>query len=112
MGRQARLVEAGIAFHLTARGNYRQPVFFSDEDRAEYLRLLARYAGLEALDILGWCLMTNHVHLLAVPRQRAALARTMMRTQSGPQPPSRIAQRPLVAVTLLLVPGGWRCGLD
>ena len=83
MGRQARLVEAGFAFHLTARGNYRQPVFFSDEDRAEYLRLLARYAGLEALDILGWCLMTNHVHLLAVPRQRAALARTMMRTQSG-----------------------------
>jgi putative transposase len=76
-------VEAGCAFHLTARGNYRQSVFFSEEDRAAYLNLLARYACLEALDVLGWCLMTNHVHLLAVPRQRAALARVMMRTQSG-----------------------------
>ena len=38
-------------------------------------------AGLVALDILGWCLMTNYVHLLAVPRQRAALARVMMRMQ-------------------------------
>lgn len=64
-------------------GNYRQSVFFSDDDRAEYLGLLARYPGLEALDILGWCLMTNHVHLLAVPRQRAALARVMMRVQSS-----------------------------
>ena len=82
MARQARLVESGIAFHVTARGNYRQTVFFSDEDRAGYLDLLARYAAVEGLEILGWCLMTNHAHLLAVPRKTTALARTMRRTQA------------------------------
>ena len=82
MARQARLVETDVAFHITARGNYRQTVFFSDQDRAEYLELLGRHATLEELEIFGWCLMTNHTHLLAVPRQRAALARTMRRTQA------------------------------
>src|SRR5271165_18812 len=82
MARQARLVETDVAFHITARGNYRQTVFFSDQDRAEYLELLGHHAALEGLEIFGWCLMTNHIHMLAVPRQRAALARTMRRTQS------------------------------
>jgi putative transposase len=82
MARQARLIESGIAFHVTARGNYRQTVFFSEEDRAEYLDLLARCAAAEDLEILGWCLMTNHAHLLAVPRKTTALARTMRRTQA------------------------------
>ena len=37
---------------------------------------------LENLEILGWCLMTNHAHLLAVPGKTVALARTMRRTQA------------------------------
>jgi putative transposase len=82
VARQARLVDPGIAFHVTARGNYQQTVFFDDDDRAQYLHLLSRHAASESLEILGWCLMTNHVHLLAVPQQRASLARSLMRTQS------------------------------
>ena len=35
MGGQARLAEPGFAFHITARGNYRQTVFFTEADRAE-----------------------------------------------------------------------------
>ena len=83
MARQSRLVEPGLAFHITARGNYRQTVFYNDRDRSEYLDLLGNHADLEALEVLGWCLMTNHVHLLAIPRKPASLARTMMRTQAG-----------------------------
>lgn len=82
MSRQARLVVPGVPFHLTARGNYRQTVFFTDEDRQEYLGLLSRHAAAESLEILGWCLMTNHVHLLAIPNQDSSLARALMRTQS------------------------------
>ena len=83
MSRLARLVGPGIAFHVTARGNYRQSVFFTDGDRCEYLAALVRYSAIESLALLGWCLMTNHVHLLVVPGQRASLARTLMRTQSN-----------------------------
>jgi putative transposase len=82
VAREARLVETDTALHVTARGNYRQSVFLSDEDRAEYLELLGHHAVLEGLEIFGWCLMANHIHVLAVPRQRAALARTMRRAQS------------------------------
>ena len=82
MARPLRLIEAGLAFHVTARGNYRQTVFFSDHDRAEYLDLLQRYAGVEGLEILGWCAMTNHVHLLVVPQRRESLSRCLQRVQS------------------------------
>ena len=82
MARQARLVEAGTAFHMTARGNYRQTAFHQAEDRAEYVDLLARYSALEGLEVLGWCLMSNHVHLIGVPNCTEALARVMKRTQS------------------------------
>jgi putative transposase len=55
VARQVRVMEAGVAFHVTARGNYRQPVFLADNDRAEYLGLLAKHATAEDTEILGWC---------------------------------------------------------
>ena len=81
MSRQARVVEGGVAFHITARGNYRQDVFPGPDDRQAYLNLLARHSSNEGLRILGWCLMTNHVHLLGVPERRESLAGAMKRTQ-------------------------------
>ncbi len=81
MSREPRLVLAGTALHITARRNYRHNVF-DPENHAGYLNLLARYAASEGLQILGWCLMSNHVHLLGVPEHRDALARTMKRTQA------------------------------
>jgi putative transposase len=67
MPRAARLVVPGIAHHVTQRGNRQQAIFFSDEDRTTYLRILA--AALKRFDTkcLAWCLMDNHVHLMLVP---------------------------------------------
>ena len=51
MARLARVVAAGIAHHVTQRGNRRQQVFFCDEDYAAYLDLLGegrRAAGVQA----------------------------------------------------------------
>jgi len=58
------------------RGNNRQQVFYSVEDRRLYLHLLTRYAARYGTQIAGYCLMTNHVHLLVVPRHENSLART------------------------------------
>ena len=41
MPRLARIVIPGVAHHVTQRGNRRLPVFFGDDDRTLYLRLLA-----------------------------------------------------------------------
>lgn len=50
-------------------------VFDSDEDRWAYLGFLSEEASRFGLDILAWCLMTNHVHFVAVPHRETSLAR-------------------------------------
>ena len=80
MARAARIVIGDSPHHLTERGNNRQDVFFVDDDRTAYLRFLAEQCGRYGVRILGYCLMTNHVHLIAVPRQPDALAKAIGRT--------------------------------
>ncbi len=75
MPRIARIVAPGYPHHITQRGNNRATVFFDDEDRLTYLVLLSGYAEKHALRIQAYCLMDNHVHLLAIPATETALAR-------------------------------------
>jgi putative transposase len=82
MPRRARIVFPGVAHHITQRGNNRQPVFRSLGDRHAYLDLLSRYAVRHGARILGYCLMTNHVHLVAAPERADSLARTLSRVHS------------------------------
>ncbi|WP_243688741.1 hypothetical protein [Geotalea toluenoxydans] len=44
MPRIARIIAPGYPHHITQRGNNRATVFFDDEDRQTYLKLLAGYA--------------------------------------------------------------------
>ena len=80
MARIARIVVPGVPHHITQRGNNRQDVFFVEDDRRVYLRLLAQSAARYGLQVLGYCLMTNHVHLVAVPRGPQSLAKAVGRT--------------------------------
>jgi putative transposase len=77
MPRMARIVVPDLPHHVTQRGNRREDVFFSDEDRRRYLLLLLEYSQKHALEIWAYCLMTNHVHLVAVPRAADSLAATL-----------------------------------
>jgi putative transposase len=74
MPRAARIVYPGVPHHITQRGNRRQRVFFSDEDKTLYLRLLSGWAEKAGLSIWAYCLMDNHVHHVAVPKTEASLA--------------------------------------
>jgi putative transposase len=80
MPRLARAIVVGCAHHITQRGNNRQPVFFVDDDRRVYLELLAEEAGKHKLEILGYCLMDNHVHVVAKPHEDDSLAKGIGRT--------------------------------
>ncbi|MDP2914260.1 MAG: transposase [Candidatus Aminicenantes bacterium] len=53
--------------HVIQRGNRNQVVFFSDMDRSVYLKLLSINAKKSGMQIWAYCLMDNHVHLIAVP---------------------------------------------
>jgi putative transposase len=75
MSRIARIVIPGCAHHVVQRGNNRQDVFFVDDDRRLYLRLLIEESRNHGLEVLAYCLMSNHVHLIAVPAGEASLAK-------------------------------------
>ena len=77
MPRTARIVIPGIPHHVVQRGNRRQPVFFRDEDYELYKEFLAEWAYREGVQIWAYCLMTNHVHLIAVPKAADSLARAV-----------------------------------
>jgi len=77
MARLARVVIAGMPHHVTQRGNRRQQTFFNDGDYAAYLELMGEWCGEEGVDIWGYCLMPNHVHLIAVPATELALRRAV-----------------------------------
>ena len=67
MARLPRMVLPGIAHHVTQRGNRRERTFFDDGDYALYLDLLADAAPRAGVEIWSYCLMPNHVHIVAVP---------------------------------------------
>lgn len=73
MPRLARSVCAELPHHITQRGNRREDVFFTDQDRQAYLDWLKDYAEKSKVDILAYCLMTNHLHLVAVPSTEQGL---------------------------------------
>jgi len=77
MARLARVVVPGVPHHVTQRGNRRQPVFFRAGDYAEYLRLLREWCDKEKVEVWAYCLMPNHVHLIAVPGKADGLARAL-----------------------------------
>jgi len=80
MPRFSRAVLAGCAHHVTQRGNNRQDVFFVDDDRRAYLAFLRQEAERHGLRVHGYCLLTNHVHLIAVPEAADSLAKAVGRT--------------------------------
>jgi len=81
MSRIGRVVVPGVPHHITQRGNRGDDVFFSDGDRQQYLIWLREYAELHGLRVWAYCLMTNHVHLVAVPEREDSLARVLRPVQ-------------------------------
>ena len=65
MARLPRLVLPGIPHHVTQRGNRREQTFFEEGDYALYLDLLAEAAGRAHVEIGAYCLMPNHIHVIA-----------------------------------------------
>jgi putative transposase len=82
MARPPRVVIPGHPHHVTQRGNYRQKVFFNEQDRRLYLDWLRRYSRHYGVAVHAFCLMNNHVHLIVTPHDQSGLARLMQRLHS------------------------------
>jgi putative transposase len=80
MARLARLVVPGVPHHITQRGNRRQIVFFSDSDKSLYLKILSETKAGSRFSILAYCLMNNHLHLIAIPATKDDFAEILGET--------------------------------
>src|SRR5579885_3491355 len=80
MARLARVVAVGIPHHVTQRANARRFILESDSDKRVYLDLLRHCCTLYELPILGYCLMSNHVHLVVTPVKINSLPLAMKNT--------------------------------
>ena len=77
MPRFARVVAPGLPHYVTQRGNRSQPTFFSDDDYRQYLALMGESSRLRRVQIWAYCVMPNHVHLVALPATADGLCRAI-----------------------------------
>ena len=77
MARTLRADEAGSVYHVLNRGNGRMALFHADGDFAAFERVLAEGLARYPVDLLTYCLMGNHWHLVLSPRADGAMGRLM-----------------------------------
>ena len=64
MARPLRIDLAGGVYHVTSRGDRREDIYQSDEDRAAWLTVLGQSCARFNWRCHAWCQMTNHFHLV------------------------------------------------
>lgn len=75
MPRTARAIEAGLIYHALNRGNGRMQLFHKPEDYAAFERVLAEGLQRYPVELLTYCILPNHWHLVARPKTDEALGR-------------------------------------
>ena len=64
MVRQWRIEFPGALYHVLSRGNGRQDIFLSDDDRHLFLALLEELSERFNTEVYAYVMMSNHYHLL------------------------------------------------
>ena len=111
MARLARVVAVDVPHHVTQRGNARRFILDVDADRMVYLNLLRQNIELHGVSLIGYCLMSNHVHMVAIPHKMDGLARALKDTHGRYARPTgtrghNLPRRPRMArAVLFLSPG-------
>ena len=76
MSRPLRIEFPGAVYHVTSRGDRREPIYRDDIDRHTQLAVLAEASARFDAHVLAYCLMGNHYHLVLCTRS-GALSRLM-----------------------------------
>jgi putative transposase len=80
MPRAERQIIPSAPHHVTQRGNRRGPTFFNSADYVAYLALATEEFARAKVDVWAYCLMPNHVHIIAAPTDESGLSSAMGRT--------------------------------
>ena len=77
MSRTARASVGGLCYHALNRGNRRDIVFHEPGDYDAFVAAMADATVRTPMDILGYCIMPNHFHLVLRPHADGDLGRWM-----------------------------------
>ncbi len=80
MARVARVILPGTPHHVIQRGNRRQKTFFGAADYLAYLEIAAEMFARAEVEVWAYCLMPNHLHLIATPAHADGLAQAVGET--------------------------------
>ena len=83
MPRSRRFVVPNCAHHVYQRGVRKEPLFHEDRDFLVYIRALKEGCKRYGVSIRTYTLMTNHIHLIAVPKSEDSLSRTLQIAHTG-----------------------------
>ena len=85
MPRKARVLVPNCPHHIVQRGHNRKAVFLSDQDYQYYLENLSEWKKELGIKLYAWCLMTNHIHIIAEPGEDTMTLSTLMKRINGRQ---------------------------
>jgi REP element-mobilizing transposase RayT len=74
MGRAKRAADGGLIYHVLNRGNARMTIFEKDGDYEAFECILEQAVERYGTEILAWCLMPNHWHLVVKPHEDGELS--------------------------------------
>ena len=64
MPRQAREISESGYYHVIMRGNNKEYIFEDRLSKQIFMNQLMKICDEKLLDLLAWCIMDNHVHLV------------------------------------------------
>jgi len=82
--------EKGYLYHIYNQGNNQRDVFFNTENHLFFLKKIKKFI-LPYADIIAWCLMPNHFHLMVLVREEripVIESNTVTRSNSNTVTPS------------------------
>lgn len=85
MPRLGRVVLPNYPHHVVQRGHNKQVLFAEEADYLYYLSTLEEFKVLYDVKVYGFCLMTNHVHLILQPGDSVAGMGQLMKRLAGRQ---------------------------
>lgn len=78
MPRQAREKSSSGVYHIMLRGINKQDIFYDEEDKLRCIETLNKYKNICSYKVYGYCLMSNHIHLL-LREGKETISQTMKR---------------------------------
>lgn len=77
MSRTRRIYYNNAVYHITIRGNNRQAILKSEEDKEEFLKTLSKFRDRFQFELFGFILMDNHAHLVIETNDRVNISKIM-----------------------------------